>query len=79
MSHIMHYTKAADVWNDALPMGNGRLGAMVYGHTGIDRIQLNEDSLFYGKFIDRNHRATLGSCRRSRSWCSRARLSRRKT
>lgn len=59
MDHIMHYQKAADVWNDALPMGNGRLGAMVYGHTGIDRIQLNEDSLFYGKFIDRNNRATL--------------------
>ncbi len=56
----MRYRKAADVWNDALPMGNGRLGAMVYGHTGIDRIQLNEDTLFYGKFIDRNNRATLG-------------------
>lgn len=60
MSSSMRYRKAADVWNDALPMGNGRLGAMVYGHTGIDRIQLNEDSLFYGKFIDRNNRATLG-------------------
>ncbi len=59
MSGIMRYRKAADVWNDALPMGNGRLGAMVYGHAGIDRIQLNEDSLFYGKFIDRNNRATL--------------------
>lgn len=56
---VMHYKKAADIWNDALPMGNGRLGAMVYGHTGIDRIQLNEDTLFYGKFIDRNNRATL--------------------
>lgn len=57
----MRYRKAADVWNDALPLGNGRLGAMVYGHTSIDRIQLNEDTLFYGKFIDRNNRATLGT------------------
>ena len=52
------YDKAADRWVDALPMGNGRLGAMVYGHTGIDRIQLNEDSLWYGRFIDRNNPAT---------------------
>ena len=52
------YDKPAEVWNDAIPMGNGRLGAMVYGQTGIDRIQLNEDSLWYGKFIDRNNRAT---------------------
>ncbi len=52
------YDRAAERWVDALPMGNGRLGAMVYGHTGIDRIQLNEDSLWYGKFIDRNNLAT---------------------
>lgn len=55
----LRYDKAAERWIDALPMGNGRLGAMVYGHTGIDRIQLNEDSLWYGKFIDRNNPATL--------------------
>jgi len=54
------YDKPAEVWNDAIPLGNGRLGAMVYGQTGIDRIQLNEDSLWYGKFIDRNNRATKG-------------------
>jgi alpha-L-fucosidase 2 len=53
------YSQAAERWIDALPMGNGRLGAMVYGHANIDRIQLNEDSLWYGRFIDRNNRATL--------------------
>ncbi len=56
--YSLTYEKAAEHWNDALPMGNGRLGAMVYGHTAIDRIQLNEDSLWYGKFIDRNNPAT---------------------
>ena len=60
MSTFLHYTRPADRWVDALPMGNGRLGCMVYGHAAIDRIQLNEDSLFYGGFIDRNNRATLG-------------------
>ena len=45
--------EAASRWLDALPMGNGFLGAMVYGQTTKDRIQLNEDSLWHGKFRDR--------------------------
>ncbi len=57
MEHPYHlrYNKPADAWHDAMPLGNGRLGAMVYGHTAIDRIQLNDDSLWYGKFMDRNN------------------------
>lgn len=56
--YIMKYDRAAERWNDATPLGNGRLGAMVYGNTGIERIQLNEDSLWYGNFVDRNNLAT---------------------
>ncbi len=57
MEHPFHlyYKSQADIWNDALPMGNGRLGAMVYGHVGVERIQLNDDSLWYGAFRDRNN------------------------
>lgn len=51
----MWYGKPADSWCDALPLGNGRLGAMVYGHTKVERIQLNEDSLWYGKAMERNN------------------------
>ena len=51
----MIYRKPADVWCDALPLGNGRLGAMVYGHTRVERFQLNEDSLWYGKAMDRDN------------------------
>ena len=51
----MRYTRPADAWCDALPLGNGRLGAMVYGHTRVERIQLNEDSLWYGKAMDRDN------------------------
>lgn len=40
-------------WVDAMPLGNGFLGAMVYGHTAKEKIQLNEDSLWYGKPVDR--------------------------
>lgn len=55
MDFRMKYARPADAWVDALPMGNGRLGAMVYGHTAVERIQLNEDSLWYGKAMDRNN------------------------
>lgn len=42
------YTSPAAEWNEALPIGNGRLGGMVFGRTGLERVQLNEDSLWYG-------------------------------
>ena len=35
-------------WEDALPVGNGRLGAMVYGNVGVETIQLNEHTLWSG-------------------------------
>ncbi len=40
------YTEPAKEWTQALPLGNGRLGAMVFGGTAEDRYQLNEDSLW---------------------------------
>lgn len=42
------YTRPASVWQEALPIGNGRLGAMVFGGTRRERIQLNEDTLWAG-------------------------------
>ena len=43
---ILWYDKAAQQWEEALPLGNGRMGAMVYGDPINGRIQLNEDSLW---------------------------------
>lgn len=43
------YRTPAASWNDALPVGNGHLGAMVFGSVAKDRIQLNEHSLWSGK------------------------------
>ena len=40
------YDEAATVWEEALPLGNGRLGVMVFGDPKSDRIQLNDDSLW---------------------------------
>jgi alpha-L-fucosidase 2 len=46
------YRTPATSWNDALPVGNGRLGAMVFGTVAKERIQLNEHSLWSGKAAD---------------------------
>ncbi|QIK73190.1 glycoside hydrolase family 95 protein [Propioniciclava coleopterorum] len=42
------YPRPAATWNEALPVGNGRLGAMVFGRVGQERIQLNEETLWAG-------------------------------
>ena len=42
------YDQPAKIWLEALPVGNGRLGGMVYGGTTTDEIQLNEDSFWSG-------------------------------
>lgn len=42
------YNKPSEAWTDALPLGNGRLGAMVYGIPDSDTIQINEDSFWSG-------------------------------
>ncbi|WP_442506799.1 glycosyl hydrolase family 95 catalytic domain-containing protein [Novipirellula sp. SH528] len=42
------YRQPASEWTEALPIGNGRLGAMVYGGVDRERLQLNEDTLWSG-------------------------------
>lgn len=45
---FLHYDKPASLWVEALPIGNGRLGAMVYGGTTHEELQLNEDTVWGG-------------------------------
>ena len=47
------YRQPAMEWNEALPLGNGRMGAMLHGGTVVERIAMNEDSLWYGGYRDR--------------------------
>jgi len=42
------YSEPATEWGGALPIGNGRLGAMIYGGVKLERLQLNEDTLWTG-------------------------------
>ena len=52
MNKICFREEAKD-WNEALPIGNGFLGAMVFGKTGTERLQINEDSVWTGSFMER--------------------------
>jgi alpha-L-fucosidase 2 len=45
---MLRYSKPGASWNEALPIGNGRLGAMIRGNTCKEILQLNEDSVWYG-------------------------------
>jgi alpha-L-fucosidase 2 len=50
----LHYDKPAAVWTDALPIGNGRLGAMVFGRPEQELLQLNEATLWSGGPVGSN-------------------------
>jgi alpha-L-fucosidase 2 len=50
---VLWYRHPAQKWGDALPVGNGRLGGMVYGGVVKEHIQLNEDTVWNGKKRDR--------------------------
>ena len=53
--NVLFYQHPAREWNQALPLGNGRLGAMVFGNVNNERIQLNESSLWMGAPRDTNN------------------------
>src|SRR5512147_2895046 len=44
----MWYDKPATIWNEALPVGNGRLAAMIYGDPVNEKLTLNEDTFWSG-------------------------------
>jgi alpha-L-fucosidase 2 len=48
------YDKPAAKWTEALPVGNGRLGAMVFGTVETEQLQLNEDTIWAGKPVERD-------------------------
>lgn len=46
--NILWYNKPAANWNEALPIGNGHIGAMVFGDAQVERLQLNESTIWAG-------------------------------
>jgi alpha-L-fucosidase 2 len=55
-SQTLWYNQPAKQWTEALPLGNGRLGAMVYGRTENEMIQFNEETLWTGQPHDYAHK-----------------------
>jgi len=49
------YTNAATAWNQALPVGNGKLAAMIFGGVAREHLQFNEDTLWAGQPHDYSH------------------------
>jgi len=49
------YRQPAKEWTEALPVGNGRLGAMIFGGTEHERLQFNEDTLWTGRPHEYQH------------------------
>src|SRR3981189_3497414 len=46
--NLLWYRQPAQKWTEALPIGNGRLGAMIFGGAGEEHLQLNESTLWSG-------------------------------
>lgn len=47
--HLLWYDRPAMTWTQALPVGNGTMGGMVYGTPAVERIQLNEETIWAGQ------------------------------
>ncbi|MBM7572452.1 glycosyl hydrolase family 95 catalytic domain-containing protein [Aquibacillus albus] len=73
-TNLLWYKQPAKDWNEALPLGNGRLGGMVYGLVNKEHVQLNEDSVWYGGPRDRNNPDALKHLHKIRKLLSDGRL-----
>ena len=60
-SLLLWYDKPGQEWTDALPIGNGRLGAMIFGGVATEQLQLNEDTLYAGSPYDPNNPQALAA------------------
>ena len=63
---VLWYDKPTDDWNKALPVGNGRIGGMVFGQPVRETIMLNEDSVWSGGLRKRNNPQALPNLQRVR-------------
>jgi len=76
--NVLWYKEPAGIyngWECALPLGNGRIGAMVYGGVENELIRLNEDSIWYGGPRDRNNPDALRYLKTIRNLISEGRIS----
>ncbi len=53
------YNQPAKIWTEALPIGNGRMAAMIYGGTDKETIQFNEETVWTGQPHDYAHKGAF--------------------
>lgn len=66
-SELLWYKKPAENWDQALPVGNGRIGGMIFGKPTDELIQLNEDSIWSGGFRYRNNSTAYNNLEKIRT------------
>ncbi|MBP1561815.1 MAG: glycoside hydrolase family 95 protein [Oscillospiraceae bacterium] len=66
-SNLLWYKNPAANWDEALPVGNGRIGGMIFGRPTDELIQLNEDSIWSGGFRKRNNPKAFDNLEKVRS------------
>ena len=67
-SDILRFDRPAADWNEAFPLGNGRLGAMVFGGVATELLQINEDSVWSGEHpgrVNPNAKKSLSKIRKA--------------
>ncbi len=57
--YVLWYDAPASEWTEALPIGNGRLGGMLFGNPKVERLQVNEESLWGGMNLPNNNPGAL--------------------
>ena len=66
MSDIIFHDEYRRDWMRAFPLGNGRLGAMVYGDPNIETLEINEESLWSGRRLEERYSHDLNDLARIR-------------
>lgn len=64
--YVLWYDTPAAEWTEALPVGNGRLGGMLFGNPSVERLQVNEESLWGGINVHNNNPGALENLPRIR-------------
>ncbi|KFY40046.1 hypothetical protein V494_03690, partial [Pseudogymnoascus sp. VKM F-4513 (FW-928)] len=60
-SYHLHWTTPASSWAATAPIGNGRLGASIYGTVSTEKLSLNENSIWSGPWLNRSNPNSLGA------------------
>ena len=66
-SELLWYKQPAENWDQALPVGSGRIGGMIFGRVNDELIQLNEDSIWSGSFRYRNNSKAYANLEKMRT------------